>query len=138
MKKVTTIVAVIGIFCLTSCTQAKLKPENARKAINEFISQSNSSQTYLKLNSLTELGAINQFSDKEASVVATLNLSHESYTWQGDKVNEKENVQVKCNFKVNVDHKWIFTSIETITNFGSWIGYHKWIKESQNMNIVAQ
>jgi starvation-inducible outer membrane lipoprotein len=124
------------VMMLSSCkTNSKLNQENASKAIKEFVSTSNPNKDYLRLNSVKNIGNLSQFSDNEANSIVTIDYTTKS-AWDGSIENGE--FQLKCIFNKNVDNKWILTSIEPITNFNDWPGFYKWVRNSQNMNIIAQ
>jgi len=127
---------ILIIMSLFSCkSNQKLNQESAEKAIKEFISVSNPNANYLRLNSVKNFGPVSQFSDNEANSIVTIDYSSRNALY-GNSINDE--FQVKCIFRKNVDNKWILTSIEPITQFIDWPGFHKWIRNSQNMNIIAQ
>jgi hypothetical protein len=133
MKNLTIIwgVVLISLSLLSCDSNTKLSQANAEKAINEFLSKGSD---YFQINSVKNFGTLSQFSDNEATMTVTFEYSSKNVF--GEPTNGE--IQIKCIFKKNVDKKWIFNSIESITHFIDWNGYAKWIQNNQDMNIIAQ
>ena len=124
-------IALICFLFISCNSNSKLNQANAEKAIKEFLA---TGSNYFQINSVKSIGTISQFSDNEASTSVAFDYSSKNAF--GNSTSGE--IQLKCIFKKNVDKKWIFTSVEPITNFMDWNGYYKWIKNSQDMNIIAQ
>lgn len=127
---------LLSIALLSSCdNNTKLEQANAEKAIRYFV-QSNSfdgsgnwgQQGSFNENSISEIRAVSQFSETEASCIFQFNY-HDAYA--------DGNLTLKFNFKRNIDKRWILTSIDEVSGVGSQ-GMRDRLRQWQNLDITAQ
>ena len=146
MKKPKYLPALIfSLIVFMACnTNSKLEQVSIEGALREFITFNNASENAVKLSILEVLNTeqVSQFSENEASCIATLKAKVANPRW-GHALTEndykEEELKIKLIFKKNVDNNWVLTSTEKVSNDRWYNNYmNKLIEQSQNLNIVAQ
>jgi uncharacterized protein (TIGR02145 family) len=136
MKKFNAIIfCLLTIALLSSCdSNKKLEQADAENAIKEFV-QTNSfggggswgQQGSFDVNSISSIEPIIQFNEAEASSVAHFNYQ--------DAFSDG-NMNLKFNFKRDIDKKWVLTSVEAISGVGSQ-GMSDRLQKWQNINVMV-
>lgn len=135
MKKFNAIIfCLLTIAILSSCdSNKKLEQADAENAIKEFV-QTNSfggggswgQQGSFDVNSISSIEPIIQFNETEASSVVHFNYQ--------DAFSDG-NMNLKFNFKRDIDKKWVLTSVEGISGVGSQ-GMSDRLRKWRNINVM--
>jgi len=136
MKKMNAIIfCLLTIVLLSTCdSNKKLEQTDAEKAIKEFV-QTNSfggggswgQQGSFDVNSISSIEPIIQFNELEASSAVHFNYQ--------DAFSDG-NMNLKFNFKRDIDKKWVLTSVEAISGVGSQ-GMSDRLQKWQNINVMV-
>ena len=136
MKKINAIIfCFLTVALLSSCDgNKKLEQADAENAIKEFV-QANSfggggswgQQGSFDVNSISSIEPIIQFNEAEASSVAHFNYQ--------DAFSDG-NMNLKFNFKRDIEKKWVLTSVDAISGVGSQ-GMSDRIRKWQNINVMV-